>query len=111
MHHSTCYSFLDDHWRERQPLLESRAHAASVRIGEDGWWITGGEDGAGEPLDSTELQPEPGLKFMISFNLPYRVSRHCLVRLNETLVMLVGGKREGGEPAHSMATINLSSQV
>ena len=52
-------------------------------------WVTGGYGGNLEFLSSTELigpsGPVPGPE------LPIEVEQHCLVRLDETRVMLIGG--------------------
>lgn len=56
-------------------MIQSRAFAASIRVAESTWWITGGENGDGA-LDTTEKQTGGGAKFEIAFNLPGRVRKN-----------------------------------
>ncbi len=87
-----------------QTMGERRSSAASIVIHNDTTlWITGGFNGS-KQLKTTELisissskqnQIQPGP------DLPFVVRRHCLVKLNSTTAMMIGGISENYEDLKS----------
>lgn len=83
-----CY-ILDEKWT-RIPAISGRYHAASVQVGSD-MWITGGNPGPNPPTKSTEIILEDGLVVLDGLDLPMPLTGHCIVAINSTTVMLIGG--------------------
>ncbi len=93
----SCRTLDKGKWIGSGRLIVARVFASGVRLPDRGWWVTGGEDDHGDLLDSseivvsestTELEVEPGPL------LPVKISQHCLVRIDNTKVMLIGGRTE-----------------
>ena len=81
-------------------MLESRAFAASVVLNESTLWITGGLGVDYQGLNSTELVDlNQNKSFESSIKLPINLQLHCLIKLNEKQVMLVGGLSSNGPEA------------
>jgi hypothetical protein len=70
-------------------LLENRHLAASLVLNQSHIWITGGYDFSNR-FSSTELV-SVGKPTVKGPDLPDSVASHCLIRVNETIVMLIGG--------------------
>jgi hypothetical protein len=69
-------------------LLEERSNAASLVLNHTHIWITGGYNG--NELSSTELV-SVGQNTTKGPELPMKVSSHCLVTVNDSTAMLIGG--------------------
>jgi hypothetical protein len=84
-----CFAINENELTATAKLLQSRSNAASVVLKGTTLWLTGGYlEGIG-PTKSTEFveltNTTPGP------DLPLAVLNHCLVSLNETTVLLIGG--------------------
>ena len=83
-------------------MLKSRAFAASVVLNESTLWITGGLGVDYQGLNSTELVDlNQNKSFESSIKLPNNLQLHCLIKLNENQVMLVGGFSSNGPEART----------
>jgi len=70
------------------PMKIKREHAKAVQLG-NLWWITGGHDGK-KVLSSTELR-HPNGTWTSHVDLPVSNRGHCMTRVNDTHVILLGG--------------------
>ena len=75
-------------------MEEVRSDAASLVLNGDTLWVTGGGT-QDYQLDTTELV-RPGRPTQRGPKIPYQYRGHCLVRLNETTAMLIGGSYAPG---------------
>jgi hypothetical protein len=83
-------------------MLESRAFAASVVLNESTLWVTGGLGLGYQGLNSTELvNLNENKSFESSIKLPINLQLHCLIKINEKQVMLVGGLSFNGPEART----------
>jgi hypothetical protein len=84
-----CFAITDNAIEALVKLTQSRSDAASVVMNGNTLWMTGGvvlEDTVTKSTEFVELtgtRPGP--------DLPLEVHGHCLVSLNETTVLLIGG--------------------
>ena len=85
---SDCY-ILDEKWT-RITVISGRYHAASVQLA-SGVWITGGNPGPNPPTKSSEIILEDGLSVLDGIDLPMPLTGHCIVAINSTTLMLIGG--------------------
>jgi hypothetical protein len=74
-------------------LTQPRAYASSVVLNSTTLWLTGGLLGSGytkstEFVQLTGTSPGP--------DLPLEVAGHCLVSLNDTTALLIGGRLQSG---------------
>ena len=107
----SCY-LLDENWSYSGSLLVKRAFSAQAWIPDAGWWVTGGEDEYGNPLDSTEFLEERSDSdddFEMGPNLPMGISRHCLLSLNGSEMILIGGSTDRRIFSSKVWTIDRSS--
>ena len=89
-----CYAFKQGQWEPSYPLNQPRVAAA---ISESVFWgdssvshfITGGRIG-NETHTSTEVLDSDGWSLKLP-DLPIPISDHCMVLLNSTTVMVIGG--------------------
>ena len=83
-------------WIEGPPMLEPRAHAASVKVLEGGmtsewnWWVTGGFDSEQNPLKTSEIRWSNGT-WGSGPVLPRAVYGHCVVQISRQKSVLIGG--------------------
>jgi hypothetical protein len=71
--------------------MNSVKYAAAVAQLKDGkFLVTGGEDGFGSDLKSAEMFTEQGWERTIP-SLPVTILAHCIVTVNSTTVMAIGG--------------------
>ena len=83
-------------------MLEARAFAASVVLNESTLWVTGGLGLGYQGLNSTELvNLNQNKSFESSIKLPNNLQLHCLIKINEKQVMLVGGLSSNGPEART----------
>ena len=83
-----------------------RSYAAGVHMPGYGWLVSGGENPKDGLLDTSELQDKATNEFEISVVLPVKVSRHCVVKMNATQIMLIGGTTEAEEASHQTYVMN-----
>ena len=65
--------------------------AASVMLNSHLWWITGGLDAADNSTLRTSILVNSDLEVTPGPDLPLPLRGHCLLKLNETHVLLNGG--------------------
>ena len=76
-------------------LLEKRAASSSIAIDEDSLWITGGVNDDGH-LKTTEFVNIKTLSSIPGPDLPIELAGHCMVKLNQTTVIVIGGENDNG---------------
>jgi hypothetical protein len=90
-------------------LTQPRSNAASVVLNGNTSWMTGGVLDENVKTKSTEFvelnatRPGP--------DLPVEVSFHCLVPLNDTTVLLIGGYQQGGPRSKDTFFYNIDHQT
>jgi hypothetical protein len=67
-----------------------RAYAAAAQLQDGKLLVTGGADGSGSILNSAEMLTEEGWESNIP-SLPVTIYAHCMVTVNSTTVMAIGG--------------------
>ena len=87
-------------WRQVVTMTEARWGAASVVIDMEGigetFWVTGGTNGKSD-LSSTEfVRPALSNRTRPGPDLPVKVRSHCLVKLDDSRVMVIGGIEQQG---------------
>ena len=80
---------------------KARSYATSIVFNETTLWIVGGEQGGGWTFhSSTEFITIDSNQHMTQAygpELPFDISRHCMVKLNATAIYLIGGTMEFGK--------------
>jgi hypothetical protein len=85
-----CLAITDNATKATVKLAQARTNAASVVVNSTSLWLSGGylnNIGKTRTTEFVELngtRPGPDLPLVLSF--------HCLVSLNETIILLIGGK-------------------
>lgn len=92
---SACYSYLpeENSWQKTGSLDQARGGAGSLSIDDREWWISGGS-GSESYLSSSLIYQ--GRQFTAGPDLPYPSADHCVVRANETHIVLIGGQSDLG---------------
>ena len=67
-----------------------RYQAAAAQLQDGKILVTGGRDASGDSLNSAEMLTEEGWKSNIP-SLPVNIYAHCMVTVNSTTVMAIGG--------------------
>ena len=84
-----CYIFQDAEWKKSVSLPERSLYSGSTVINNTLLWIGGNYVSYNQKLsllvDPYEGAVQPGPE------LPYNVGEHCMVNINEDLVMFIGG--------------------
>merc|ERR1719499_2862523 len=75
-------------------MIKKRGFAAAATFGEE--IITGGYDGD-RLLKTTEIRREDGSWHYFDVNLPEPTRSHCMVTINATKILLVGGFNDDDE--------------
>ncbi len=71
-----------------------RVYAAAAQLQDAKLLVTGGFDESGSNLNSTEMLIEEGWESNIP-SLPVTIVAHCMVTVNSTTVMVIGGVQNG----------------
>ncbi len=71
-----------------------RYAAAAGQLKDGNLLVTGGSGGSGSDLISAEMLTEEGWESNIP-SLPVTISYHCMVTVNSTTVMAIGGRQNG----------------
>ncbi len=71
-----------------------RANAAAAQLQDGRLLVTGGFDGTDYNLNSAEILTKEGWESNIPF-LPVTIRLHCMVTVNQTTVMVIGGYQNG----------------
>jgi hypothetical protein len=85
-----CYSLENNQWVSLASMNSVRIHAAAAQLQDGKILVTGGYDGSGSYLNSAEMLTEEGWESNIP-SLPVTIYRHCMVTVNSTTVMAIGG--------------------
>jgi len=84
----SCWHYYNGQWIEGQPLIVGRTEFAMVKS-EHGLVVSGGHSVNEEYFSNQEILTPTGWKSIAS--LPKALIRHCLVNLNSTHIMAIGG--------------------
>jgi N-acetylneuraminic acid mutarotase len=91
-----CYSLVNNEWVSSANMNSLRAAAAAAQLQDGKILVTGGLDGSDSDLNSAEMLTEEGWESNIS-SLPVTINYHCMVTVNLTTVMVIGGFQNGQE--------------
>ncbi len=89
-HSNKCYSLENNEWVSSASMNSVRVGAAAAQLQDGKLLVTGGYDGSGSYLNSAEMLTEEGWESYIP-SLPVTISAHCMVTVNSTTVMVIGG--------------------
>ena len=72
---------------------EARTYAASINFNETTLWIVGGEQGWTQHSSTEFITIDSKQQMTQSYGpeLPFGISRHCMVKFNSTTIYLIGG--------------------
>ncbi len=84
----------NNQWVSSASMNSVRADAAAAQLQDGKLLVTGGKDGFDSYLDSAEMLTEEGWESNIP-SLPVAISVHCMVTVNSTTVMVIGGIQNG----------------
>jgi len=85
-----CYSLENNEWVSSASMNSVRVNAAAAQLKDGQLLVTGGYDSSGSYLNSAEMLTEEGWESNIP-SLPVTISVHCMVTVNSTTVMVIGG--------------------
>ncbi len=88
-----CYSLENGAWASSDSMNSARVEAAAVLMEDGQLLVTGGSDGQ-DHTNSTEMLTDKGCKNEVP-SLPVTIAAHCMVQVNSTTVMAVGGFQNG----------------
>ncbi len=89
-----CYSLENNEWISSASMNSVRAYAAAAQLQNGKLLVTGGADGSLSSLKSAEMLTEEGWKSNIP-SLPVTIYAHCMITVNSTTVMAIGGYQNG----------------
>ncbi len=89
-----CFSLENNEWVSSASMNSERAYAAAAQLQDGKLLITGGYDGSGLDLNSAEMLTEEGWESNMP-SLPVAIDGHCMVTVNSTTVMAIGGYQYG----------------
>ncbi len=81
-------------WVSSASMNSVRYVAAAAQLKDGKLFVTGGVDTSGSALNSAEIFTEDGWKSNIP-SLPVTIAGHCMVTVNSTTVMVIGGPLNG----------------
>jgi hypothetical protein len=94
IHSNKCYSLKNNVWVSSASMNSVRGYAAAAQLQDGKILVTGGDDASGFNLNSAEILTEEGLERNIPA-LPVTIYGHCMVTVNSTTVMAIGGYQNG----------------
>jgi hypothetical protein len=89
-HSNNCYSLENNEWVSSNGLNSVRSSAAAAQLKDGKLLVTGGYVTSGSYLKSAEMLNEEGWESNIP-SLPVTIYAHCMVTVNSTTVMTIGG--------------------
>jgi N-acetylneuraminic acid mutarotase len=89
-----CYSFENNAWASFPTMSSVRVYAAAAQLQDGRLLVTGGYDDFGRHQSSSEMLTEEGWE-RNKPSLPVTVYGHCMITLNSTTVMVIGGWQNG----------------
>ncbi len=87
-----CYTLENNEWVSSANMKSERAWTAAAQLKDGKLLVTGGYDGS--DLKSAEMLTEEGWESNIP-SLPVTIYGHCMVTVNSTTVMVIGGAQNG----------------
>ncbi len=88
-----CYSLENKEWVSAASMNSVRFHAAAAQLQDGKLLVTGGQNDS-FLLNSAEMLTEEGWESKIPL-LPVNIMYHCMVTVNSTTVMVIGGWSSG----------------
>ena len=88
-----CYSLENRVWVSSNSMNEARAISPAAQLGNGKVLVTGGFNGSSQ-LNGAEMLNEVGWENEVTA-LPFTVAFHCMVAINSTTLMLIGGLQNG----------------
>ncbi len=85
-----CYSLENNEWVSSASMNSVRVVAAAAQLKDGKLLVTGGFDASFSDLNSAEMLTEEGWESNIP-SLPVTIKFHCMVTVNSTTVMAIGG--------------------
>jgi hypothetical protein len=89
-----CYSLENNQWVSSASMNSVRVRAAAAQLKDGHLLVTGGYDESVSDLNSAEMLTEEGWESNIP-SLPVTFYAHCMVTVNSTTVMAIGGTQNG----------------
>jgi hypothetical protein len=89
-----CYSLENNEWVSSVSMNSVRAYASAAQLQDGKLLVTGGYDDSGSYLNSAEMLTGEGWESNIP-SLPVIIYDHCMVTVNSTTVMVIGGYQNG----------------
>ncbi len=95
VHSNKSYSLENNEWVSSASMNSVRVNAAAAQLKDGQLLVTGGDDGSAFlSSNSAEMLTEEGWESNI-LSLPVIINGHCMVTVNSTSVMLIGGVQNG----------------
>jgi hypothetical protein len=85
-----CYYLENNEWVSSASMNSVRVYAAAAQLKDGKLLVTGGYNGSGSYVNSAEMLTEEGWESNLP-SLPVTIADHCMVALNATTVMVIGG--------------------
>jgi len=97
-YYSDCYElpFGGKNWEKQRPLIKKRSGAATTTFGDE-IIISGGSDNGDRALETTEIRRDDGSWQSFVVDLPEPTFRPCMVAINASQIILVGGINDDDE--------------
>ncbi len=89
-----CYSLKNNEWVSSASMNSVRAWTAAAQLQDGKLLVTGGFDASLSELNSAAMLTEGGWESNIP-SLPVTIAKHCMVTVNSTTVMVIGGRQNG----------------
>jgi hypothetical protein len=89
-----CYSLENKKWVSSASMNSERSSAATAQLKDGKLLVTGGYDASGSHLNSAEILTEEGWESNLP-SLPAPIANHCMVTVNLTTVLAIGGVQNG----------------
>ena len=88
-----CFSLENNFWVSLHSMNSARGYAAATQLEDGNVLVTGGWNGS-VYLNSAEMLTEEGWESKVP-TLPVNIAYHCMVTVNSTTVMVIGGVQNG----------------
>ena len=103
-----CYSLKNKEWVSSYSMNSARVAAAAAQLQDSKLFVSGGIIGS-DSLNSTEELTEEGWRKNTPF-LPVSIASHCMVQINSTTVMIIGGSQNQEYKANTFY-LNIKEQT
>ncbi len=84
-----CFTLKNNEWGPSANMTSDRVYAAAAQLQDGRLFVTGGDSGSGY-LNTSEILTEEGWQSNTP-PLPFTMINHCMVAINSTTVMVIGG--------------------